>query len=91
VYTVWRARVLGDFTLVDLPQVRIIVKHTERIDLFALKFPTKPCKNYVDWTCSFYAIVVRSTVDIVVQSGRRVHAWESKPTARSATYHFRAR
>jgi len=26
VYTVWRARILGDFTLVDLLQVRIIVK-----------------------------------------------------------------
>jgi len=86
VYTVWRARVLSDFTLVDLLQVRIIVKHTERIDLFVLNFPTKPCKNYVDWTCSFCAIIVRSTVDIVVQSGRRVYAWESKLTVRSCVH-----
>jgi len=36
--------------------------------------------------CSFCAIVVRSTVDIVVQSGRRVYAWESKLTARFAMH-----
>jgi len=41
VYTVWRARVLGDFTLVDLLQFRIIVK-TYGTDRFArLEFPYK--------------------------------------------------
>jgi len=41
VYTVWRARVLGDFTLVHLLQVRIIVK-TYGTDTFVrLEFPYK--------------------------------------------------
>jgi len=41
VYTVWRARVFGDFTLVDLLQVRIIVK-TYGTDRFVrLEFPYK--------------------------------------------------
>jgi len=41
VYTVWRTRVLGDLTLVDLLQVRIIVK-TYGTDRFVrLEFPYK--------------------------------------------------
>jgi len=39
VYTVWRARVLGDSTLVDLPRVRIIVKTNGTDKFVRLEFP----------------------------------------------------
>jgi len=40
-YTVWRARVLGDFTLVDLMQVRIVVKTYGTNRFVRLEFPYK--------------------------------------------------
>jgi len=40
-YTVWRARVLCDFILVDLPQVRIIVKTYGTDKFVRLEFPYK--------------------------------------------------
>jgi len=62
IYIWYGACVLGHFTLVGLPQVRSIVKHTERMDLFVLNFPTKWCNHYFDRTYSYCAIVVRLTV-----------------------------
>jgi len=55
------------------------------MDVFVLKrFPTQRCKNYVDGTYSFCAIVVRSTVNFGVQGDWRAHAWpvlERRPAA----------
>jgi len=56
------------------------------MDVFVLNFPTKRCKNYVDGTYSFCAIVVRSTVNFGVQGDQRAHAWpvsisERRPAA----------
>jgi len=70
VHIVRRACGLGYFTLNDLPQARNIVKTFKRVDVFVLNFPTQWCKNDVDRTYSFCAIVVRSTVHIV---GRHKH------------------
>jgi len=63
--------------MVDVPHFRSIgKKRLQWMNLFDINFPTVWRKHYVDRMYSSFAIVMRSTVNIIVQSAERMHVWQ---------------